>query len=650
MPRTERECRFARTSLVGADSLFATIGILLGELLWGFGPHPSMAFSQQLASSTTEVTAEESREKLAAQRFLALLKRSPRLGTALDKVYGYHVSLGTLDSFTESLRLEATQSNDGKLWLVLGMVQMQRGQDAAAVEALERAEKMLPTEHLSSYYLGKTLLLIGELDRAAEAMRRAIERKPARGDALQIFQDLGRVYQRTGRSEQALAIWSELERLFPNDAGVQEQIAAILAEEGAEQAALERYAALAKSSKDRFRQVEMSVRAAQLKAKLGNSAEALQDFESQLTVVNPDSWLYRDIRRRIEEVFWSSGDLDGLVSYYTQWTAAHPDDVDAMLRNARVLSIQKRGPESQQWFRKALEKAPSNVEARQALIESLAVADNHAAAAEEMRQLVEIEPDNPDFIVRWGELVLSDNAQSVPDRQAAATGIWKRMLATRGDDPVAVARVADLLRGAELIEPAIEHYRKAISLAENEPQYREYLGEFLQQLQRQEEALAVWEGIASDARHTRDNIVRLSEVLSTFHYDELALEKMAEACQMKPTFGHRARYAELLREAGRVDQALEQLDLAEPMADDQELRELVIDERIKNYQARGDLADQITQLEASVAGPAKIDPAAWRLLALMREANRAFQPACDAIEQSTSLAPENTLVWETNGT
>ena len=53
-----------------------------------------------------------------------------------------------------------------------------------------------------------------------------LARKPARTDLLDIFQALGRVYQRTQKTEQALAVWNRLEGLFPGDARVQEQIAA----------------------------------------------------------------------------------------------------------------------------------------------------------------------------------------------------------------------------------------------------------------------------------------------------------------------------------------------------------------------------------------------------------------------------------------
>src|SRR5690606_24187000 len=150
-----------------------------------------------------------------------------------------------------------------------------------------------------------------------------------------------------------------------------------------------------------FRKVELAVRAAQLKAQLGNTKEALADFEKQLAQVNPESWLHRDIRRRIEEVFWSSGDIDGLVAYYTDWVKRYPDDVDAMMRTARMLAAQRRVPEAEQWFRDAIKKSPTTPEPRLALVESLAGDDRCAEAAQEMSQLVKLQPDNPDYIVRW---------------------------------------------------------------------------------------------------------------------------------------------------------------------------------------------------------------------------------------------------------
>ena len=579
--------------------------------------------------------------------FLQILKKRPRLGTALDKVYGYHVGRGSLDRFCESLEAEATETDSGNLWLVLGMVQMHRGHDAQAVISLQQAEQKLPNEPLASYYLGKTLILLGEVDEAVAAMRRAIDRRPARADMMAVFQDLGRLYQRTGRGEEALAVWKQLESLFPGDTRVREEVANILAEEGALAAALDRYTALATMVDDRYRQIELAIRAAQLKAQLGQTDAALEDFETVLADVRPESWLHQDIRRRIEEVFWSSGNVDGLVAYYMKWVEKNPEDVDAMMRTGRVLSIQRRTPEAVEWFRKAIERAPSKAEPRLALVEALVTDERLGEATQEMKELVKHHPDDPDYVVRYGELVWNDLERDEKQRRVEAGKIWRTLLRNRGQDPVTMARVADLLRGTSDTEGAIEYFRKAIQLAPNEPQYREYLGEYFHQLDRKEEALATWSELATGDRETPENLFRLSEVFSTFGYPEKALATLEIVCARDPTFNHRARYAQVLREASRFDDALAQLELAEPLADSPEYREMVIEERIRNYQESDTLEQRIAQAEAAVAGTGSQDAQAWRLLAMLRDADGKYELACDAIDRATELAPDSAIVWET---
>jgi tetratricopeptide (TPR) repeat protein len=58
----------------------------------------------------------------------------------------------------------------------------------------------------------------------------------------------------------------------------------------------------------------------------------------------------------------------------------------------------------------------------------------------------------------------------------------------------------------------------------------------------------------------------------------------------------------------------------------------------------------LTAAAASVAGAGGQDPARWRLLALLRDADRKFQQACDAIAEATELAPGNAGIWETAAT
>jgi len=217
-------------------------------------------------SESDELSEEESKSIKIADRFFSILEKSPRRGTALERVYGHHVEFGTLATFLQGLRDRVTkQPEDGTGWMLLGMFEAHRGQDAEAVDAFLQAEKFRPEDALPSYYLGQSQLLIGQPEKAVEAFERAIDRKPRRPDMLEVFRQLGRVHQRAQRTEEALDVWDRLEKLFPDDARVQEQIAITMVEEGEYKLALPRYEKLATMIKDDYRRVTFKIEAAELK-------------------------------------------------------------------------------------------------------------------------------------------------------------------------------------------------------------------------------------------------------------------------------------------------------------------------------------------------------------------------------------------------
>ena len=371
---------------------------VLGTIVLAVG-----ASAQEMPRPADPAAAEEAREQRSVERFLSLLEKNPRKGTALDRVYGYHVERGTLDPFIKSYhdRL-AKKPHDGAGWLILGLLEGQRGQDAASVTALRQAETNRPDDPLPPYYLGQALVLVGQPDQAAAALERALERKPVRNDLLEIFQALGRVYQRTQKNDQALQVWNRLESLFPNDSRVQEQIASALADENQPAIALPRFETLAKKATDPFRQVQLAMRAADLKVRLGRSDQALHDFELMLAKLRPDSWLHREVRRKIEEVFLRNDDQPGLVAYYERWTKKEPEDIEALVRLGRTLATMGRAAEALPWYEKAIKLAPTRRDLRLALISQLAGDQKFAEAALQYQALDQADPNNPDTLRDWG--------------------------------------------------------------------------------------------------------------------------------------------------------------------------------------------------------------------------------------------------------
>ena len=137
---------------------------------------PSVAVQDEF----DRLSDEEARQVQIAERFVSVLEKSPRRGTALERVYGHHVEFGSLDKFIEDLQTRVKENPaDGTGWMLLGLFEAQRGQDADAVDAFAEAEKHLTEDALPAYYMGQSLILIGQPENAVAAFERGGEQRPA---------------------------------------------------------------------------------------------------------------------------------------------------------------------------------------------------------------------------------------------------------------------------------------------------------------------------------------------------------------------------------------------------------------------------------------------------------------------------------------
>ena len=612
-----------------------------------------LIFGTSRPITAQEPNPDDVKEKAIVDRFVVVLEKNPRRGTALDKVYGYHVERGSLDGLVKSYR-DKTQSlkgaEAGSAWLVIGLLESLRGQDAAAVTAFEQAEKLSPESYLASYYLGQSLVLVGQPDKAAQAFEQSIQRKPAQADLLDIYQALGRVYQRAQKTDQALEVWSRLEKQFPNDARVQEQIATTLLEENEFAAALPRYEALAKSSKDKYRQSQFQMEAAGLKVRLGQSDEGIAELESLLNQLLPENWLYRDVRRRIEAVFLRTDDQSGLVKYYENWIEKKPSDLDAIARLARLLASYGRGPESQEWLQRGLKLAPKSKDLRQTLINQLVYEQKYPEAIAQYEQLDKHEPNNPDTLREWGRLVLKDTKQEEPERKKLAASIWRRLTTAKPKDPLVASQVGELFRLTDMTDEALELYRKAIELAPDQAQYREYLGEYYHSLKRKEEALAEWRGIAAGKLKTPANVARLAEVLASFGYLPEAVETNAEACKLDPKdFLLQVKQVDLLAQADKHDDALLQLAIVKKMAANDEEREAWLSRDLRELLSTEKLSARIAEVRKELDTKGTVSDtksneetaSQWFWLARANESERQLKDAAQAITKAGELASQS---------
>ncbi|MCD0459401.1 tetratricopeptide repeat protein [Roseiconus lacunae] len=646
------ECRLVRSFSIRRSDR-RTGALLITTMLGVSMLFPTAAFAQQTdagamaigqGDETDAESDEQRRERITAERFLTVLLRRPTRGTALDRIFSYHIGRGDIGEVIERLESEASEQSDGdaagRYHMVIGLLQLQRSEDAAAVAALRKASALLPDNAFAANYLGEAYLLVGQEEKAAEAFVSALAKNPPKQEYLKIAGTLGRLHQRAGRETEALQVWKDLEQAFPGDQRVRERIARILVEEGDFAGALERYDNLAEQARSDNDKIVFAMRSAELRIRAGQKEQAIKQIESLISKLRPGSYLHGEARRQIESAFLANGDYAGMAEYYDQWISDHPDDIDAIVRLARTLSVQGRIPEAIEWFEKAIQRAPSETEPRLALIDAYVAAERYSDAAKQFESLSELDPDNPDHLVRWGQIILEDKDTDKKDRAQSAAKVWMRLAESRSDDAVVQSQVADLLRGAELTELALERYQAAIDLAPQDPQYKEYLGEYLHKLDRKDEAVEVWNSLAAGDLRTRENLVRLAEIFNQFDREVDALKIMAEACQMDPTIDQRLRYAQWLRTGEQYDDAIKQVELAAELSETLEDAERVFAEEVKTYQAAGKLEERIAELRKVVEADPK-DSTTWRRLAVLYNAAQQPFEATDAIETSISLTPDS---------
>lgn len=601
-----------------------------------------VAISFSLAPAQAQEDGDDTAAIKSAERFLTVLERNPRRGVALDRVYDHHLERGTLDELARSLQARTERDPaDGTAWMLIGLLESKRGREGESIEAFQKAVELRPADPVAPLYLGQAYVVAGQTDRAAEAYEQGIARKPSRQEALELFGALGRVHLRAGQSSKALDAWTRLEAVVPDDRNVQEEIAATLAAEGQLDLALPRYRTLAASAREESQKALYRIEIADILARQNQTKEAIAEFDSLLATLNPEGWLYRDIRSRVDQTFLKSSDLDGLTRYYTVWIEKHPEDIDAMSRLARLLLRQARTPEARGWLEKALKLAPSRTDLRRSLIDQFVEEQDYAAALAQYAALDQTEPGNPDTLREWGKLILRDRSRPREEREKAAEAVWRRLLAARPTDALAAIQVADLLRHAEMMEAAEALYRKGVELAPTEPQYREYLGEFYHLQKRKPEALATWNEIVAGDRRSAPSLARLAEVLASFGYLAEAIPQAEAACALDPRdLPLRLKTAQLQAKGGKLEAALTTLSAAESLAQDEEERELIVEGQLRLYEQEESLERRATALATELTA-GQGTPRGHYLLARIREAERKWTEALAAIEAARKAEPKS---------
>ncbi len=592
----------------------------------------------------------------SVRRFEQILKTRPQEGTALDKFYDSINRSGGLEDYLEKLRIEASEKKQSTLYQLLGLLLNKRGDVEAAVEAYRKAIELKPTDASIYLHLAKSQVLSRKESESLQSLEAMLSHKPTATMVLETIRMLPRFSRLPPNAAAIGRIGERIESGFRGNISVLRGLADALIESDLPDQALSVLEPLVKHAKPQD-EVPLRIKLADVKRQLGQTEESLAQLEFALSKVNPDSWLSDSIWGRIDRLVESQGGPARLVEYYQarlkveqsapQRAAA---DVKLLLRLASMQIRLEQVDSARQSIALARQAAPTAPEPLLLLEELQATERDYSAAAESMKQLVDIQPKNIDFRVRWGRyvsLILDNPVQ----RQREAADIWRPIATDRPEDAAMAVKVAELFQGIGMSEDAVEFFRQALAVSKKASPYREYLGEYLHRLGRQQEALEVLLDLPEEEQNA-ESYEQLSQTLLGLRFREPALRALIRACELKPTTDNLIRCAVWMREAGQHEEALRKLSQAFEIAERAHEFAKIWKEQSTTLPMAGELKPRIERLEIARLQLAK-DPSAtsadrskvYQELAVLQLANGDASSAVDAARHATEQTPDRVQAW-----
>ncbi len=607
------------------------------------------ACSSAAIGTSADDPAAQVRNPAEIETFAEVLEKDPRPGIAFERVFAFHAEQGTLDRLRETFVGRATAAagiEGASCWIIIGLIDQQRGRDVQAIAAFSQAEKVAPENFMASFLLGRSQLEAFQSMQAARTLERALLKQASPADTKEALQLLGRIYRRSHQNEKALDLYKRMETQFPGESGVMEQIATTLVEANMLELALPRMQELGRITDGKQRQIQFLMEAADIKSRLGQSAAALADLDGLLNQLTPDEASFREIRRRIESMYMTRDDRIGLIKYYERRLEEHPADWDAINRLARRLTEVGRGQESLEHLERGLNRTPENNHLRQVMISLLLRRDKYSEAMTHYGEMDKYDPGNAEILRDWGKAILNGPADEPEKQKQMAAAVWRKLLTVRPNEAATAAFVADLFHQARMHDDALALYRRAIELAPEKLTYYEHLGEYQMQLNRPNEALATWREMTEGNRRTAANLSHLSKILSRQELLPEAMETIREACEIdRKDFTVHLKYVDLLMRTSRAEEALAQLANLEKMVVTEDDREHWIDRDLKVQKELGHLTQRIVEVQKSLERSPPDDPKQesdrWYWLARAQEKEGQFAFAVVSIRRALKLKPDS---------
>ncbi|MGE9290659.1 MAG: tetratricopeptide repeat protein, partial [Puniceicoccales bacterium] len=478
----------------------------------------------------------------SVSRYEQVLLRRPEAGPAFDRVLEFYQSgPGTemLEArWSSSFQSASTPSQQAGWATLSGILSQRQGDNEAAIDWFEKALATDPSQIKTRIALGSLLANSGQFPEAIAILQAGLDPEAvADPDQNELYRQLALTQERNFQTEEAIQTWLVLANQEEADSFTLEEAAEALARNQAYASAEKIFAKLAeRSENDPYQKVRFQIRLARLKEANGQYDEALEIYHGAMPRTSGTSWLQKELRTRIEQLYRKQEDLPGLADYYETQLETRGRDSETALLLAQVLDELGRNTEATEWIQQACEWSPSRTDLSLLLADRYLEEEAPDSAIEILMPLATSDPSNLLFAERLGDAYWEryEATGNEEDRDLALSR-WNTIAPPDTTEAPRVMRVAGILRRYDLADETLSAYARAASLDPDSIDIREQWADWLYILEQPEEGNEVLSGIvAGEDQQTAPRYLRLAQLRKRYGDRPAALTAIEQGLRIDP--------------------------------------------------------------------------------------------------------------------
>jgi tetratricopeptide (TPR) repeat protein len=364
-------------------------------------------------------------------------------------------------------------------WYQLGLQAVRQGRFAAAIEALDRAVGLDPSQAMPHHYLATSHRALGQQEQAAHHFHQVVCLKPELPEA---HNNWGIALAQLKRRDEALAVFAQAVRLKPEYAEAHNNWGNTLVEHGQLDQAVEHFQ---EALRIHPQYPEAHNNLGLTLARLGRGDEAVTAIQKAVKLVPT----YAEAHHNLGNLYRDRGSLQEALGCYRQVLKLRADHRDARQQLAVTLTRLGQLEEAIACLHQCLLFHPDNVDSYNLLGVVLSQRDRLDEAAAAFRQAFRLKPGNAEALNNLGNTLLRQQ------KCDEAIQCFEQALQLRQDYPQPHCNLGSALTQQGRPEEALAHYQTALRLQPDYVDAHFNLGNAYRTLGRFPEAIACFERV-----------------------------------------------------------------------------------------------------------------------------------------------------------